>query len=197
MLKVEWNGFKVIALIIIMILGFLSAIFTWILVDEYLIVYETDPKLEVEEAYFRIGKIVTDGSELEIFVLVTNVGDKDCNTHVRAYVVNKETNIAMDDATTEEVKIKGQSTHESSFNVIVPSDGRYRVEFLVYKNDMITVKGEGHVDLKADGNEGRDYWTAEEDESETKASLSTPFVGPTAILLVIIVFAFIVRRWRK
>jgi hypothetical protein len=197
MVEVEWNGFKVFTLVLIMILAITSFVLSIVLINEYLIVYKTDAKLEVEEAYFKSEESLFEDTELQIFVLVTNIGDKDCDTHVRAYVVNKETNIAMDDSTTEEVKIEGQSTHESSFNVMVPSNGRYRVEFLVYKNDMITVKGEGHVDLKAGGSEGRDYWTSEDDETESKASLSTPFLGPSAIFLVVIVFALVVRRWRK
>jgi hypothetical protein len=197
MVEVEWNGFKVFTLVLIMILAITSFVLSIVLINEYLIVYKTDAKLEVEEAYFKSEESLFEDTELQIFVLVTNIGDKDCDTHVRAYVVNKETNIAMDDSTTEEVKIEGQSTHESSFNVMVPSNGRYRVEFLVYKNDMITVKGEGHVDLKAGGSEGRDYWTSEDDETESKASLSTPFLGPSAIFLVVTVFALVVRRWRK
>lgn len=195
--KMEWNGFKITVLIAGIAVGLICLILAGILVDEYLLVYEKDAMLTVEETYFEKDQRVGEQIELNVFVMVTNDGDRDCDSHIRAFIIDRDTNIAMDDTTTEEVNIRGRSTHEASFELLVPEDASYRVEILVFKDDMITVKGVGHVDLAVGGTGGQDYRTTMEDEEVEGEKLSTPFLGPAAITAVLCVSVLLFRRLRR
>lgn len=200
MVEVEWNGPRVVVLIGAIILVLISAFLGWALIDEYLIEEEPSPAiLDVEEVYFvengrHLGK-----TKLDVFVFITNDGDKDCTSHIRAFAVDKDTNIAMDDTFTAEREIKGQTSDESSLSLEVPSDGKYRVELLVFKDDKITVKGLGYVDLKVGGTAGSDYRTTDGDPQIDKEDEedAVPFVGFSLIIPVIIGIGFLYRRWRR
>ncbi len=200
MVKIEWNGPRVIILIGVLILIFVSTVLGWTLIDHYLIKEEPTPaRLEVEEVYFVESGMSLGKTKMDVFVFITNDGDKDCRSFIRAFAVDKDTNIAMDDSSTTETEIKGQTSNEATLSLEVPSNGKYRVELLVFKDDKITVKGLGFVDLKTGGNAGSDYRTTDEDPiSEADKDVSTiPFIGPGLIIAVLAVVTLIYRRWRR
>lgn len=197
MKKMEWNGFKVSILVAGGIVGLFSLIMVGVLLDEYLFITEKEAELVVEETYFEKEEEVQDQTLLNVFVMVTNDGDEDCESHIRAFIIDRDTNIAMDDTSTVDERIDGQTTFESGFQLSVPSDARYRVEILVFKDGMITVKGVGHIDLSAGGSSGQDYRTTMEDQADERSKMNTPFLGPAALVAAICVTALIFRRWRK
>jgi len=196
MKKMEWNGFKITVLVAGCIIGLISLILAGILLNEYVFIKEKEAELVVEETYFEKEEEVGGKTLLNVFVMVTNDGDKDCDSHVRAFIIDRDTNIAMDDTTTVDERIEGQTTFESGFQLSVPSNARYRVEILVFKDGMITVKGVGHIDLSSGGSSGQDYRTTMEDEVG-EAKMDTPFLGPAALLAAVGVTVLIFRRWRK
>lgn len=197
--KPRMNTTRAVILGIIIFFTIFMMLFGYILLDEY--VFEDKPRearLEVEEVYF-VDKDAEDGKTmLEVFVFVTNEGDKDCKSHIRGFAIDKDTNIALDDTDTETVSIEGQTTMESKLTFEVPSDSRYRVELLVFKDRKITVTGQGHVDLVVGGAAGSDYRTTTEDPEELKStSADVPFVGPAGLIAAVVVSIIIFRRRRK
>ncbi|HHD15645.1 MAG TPA: hypothetical protein ENK47_02945 [Euryarchaeota archaeon] len=200
MRKIKWNGTKVILLLLMIFMLFVSLIFLVIVNGEYWTKEEpSKAKLEVEEAYFKTAGDSSGNTVLEVFIFVTNVGDLSCSSHIRAFAVDKETNIALDDATTDVVTIKGGTTDEASFMIEVPSSRSYRVEFLIFKDERITVKGEGSVDLRVAGSGGMDYFSKVTDTTpqEEKESAAIPFIGPGAIIASAAVALLLIRRWRR
>lgn len=196
--KSKMNGTRVVILIAIIFMALFMLIFGIVLLDEYVIKDRpTEARLVVEEVYFVAGDAEDGKTTLEVFVFVTNDGDKDCDSHIRGFAIDKDTNIALDDTDTEEVKIDGQSTQESTLTFVVPSDSRYRVELLVFKNDKITVTGQGHVDLVAGGTSGSDYITEEEDNEKEASGAAIPFIGPLGLAGAVIVSVILFRRWRR
>jgi hypothetical protein len=200
MVKIEWNGPRVIILIGVLILILVSAVMGWTLIDQYLIKEEPAPaRLEVEEVYFVENGMSMGKTKMDVFVFITNDGDKDCRSFIRAFAVDKDTNIAMDDSSTTETEVKGQTSNEATLTLEVPSNGKYRVELLVFKDDKITVKGLGFVDLKTGGTAGSDYRTTDEDPMVEKeeSSSAIPFIGPGLIFAILAGVAIFYRRWRK
>ena len=196
--KHKMNGTRAVILAVMIVLAIFMLIFGIILLDEYVIKDKpTKARLEVEEVYF-VEKDVEDGkTALEVFVFVTNEGDMECDSHIRGFAIDKDTNIALDDTDTEEIKIKGQTTEESTLSFEVPSNSRYRIELLVFKDRKITVTGQGHVDLVVGGSAGSDYKTLFEDPEEKGDDASMPFMGPLGLVGVVIISLLIFRRWRK
>ncbi len=195
----KMNATRAVILVIMILLLLFSGIFGWILIDEYVIPEKkTSARLDVEEVYFVENDVSQGKTRLEVFVFITNDGDEDCDSFIRAFAIDKDTNIAMDDTTTSIVEINGQTSHESQLDLEVPSDGRYRVELLIFKNDKITVKGQGFVDLNLGGSGGSDYRTLVEDpQSEVDDNKAVPFIGPGLMVIAILGAALIFRRWRK
>mgnify|MGYP006284773613 CR=1 FL=1 len=195
----KMNTTRVILLVMIVIAIFFMIPFSYVLTMEYLVPDEKeDARLDVEEVYFVDKGKIGDKTNLHVFVFVTNQGDKDCNSHIRAFAVDEETNIAMDDTSTTETEVEGDVTSEFLLQFLVPTNGSYRVEILVFKDEKITVKGQGDVDLRLSGTEGSDYRTTDtsEDEGDDNES-AIPFVGPIGLATAVLLSIFVFRRWRR
>ena len=195
----KMNATRAVILVIMILLLLFSGLFGWILMDEYVIPEKKiKARLDVEEVYFVENYVSQGKTRLEVFVFITNDGDTDCDSFIRAFAIDKDTNIAMDDTTTSIVEIKGQTSHESQLGLNIPSDGRYRVELLIFKNGKITVKGQGFVDLNVGGSGGSDYRTSVSDpESIDDNEKDVPFIGPGLMVIAILGAALVFRRWRK
>ena len=125
------------------------------------------------------------------------MGEKDCEVTLRAFAVDVNTNLAMDEDSTTVGTIEGQKTEEASLIVEVPKDGKYRVELLVFKDGKVTVKGSGVVNLQLAGTGGQDYRTSDSEEPPEmmKESSDSPtlfsFIG---IILVVGMYIIYVKR---
>ena len=195
----KMNTTRAILLIMTVIAVFFMIPFSYVLTMEYLVPdEEEDARLDVEEVYFVDKGKIGEKTNLHVFVFVTNQGDKDCDSHIRAFAVDEDTNIAMDDTSTTETEVEGDLTSEFLLQFLVPTNGSYRVEILVFKDEKITVKGQGDVDLRLSGTEGSDYRTTEtaEEEGDDEGG-AIPFVGPIGLATAVLLSIFVFRRWRR
>jgi len=157
--------------------------------------------LKVDEVYFVTKELQGEKYTLETFVFITNNGDADCRVNIRAFAINVDTNLAMDEASEDVGSVEAQKTKETSFTVDVPKDGKYRVELLIFKNDKVTVKGSGTVNLNQAGSGGEDYETVESEEatSPPKDKAMSPtilnFLGVSLVITIYVVYRR--RRGRK
>lgn len=201
MTKIKWTATKGWMLAIIIIALFLSAVIGLVIVIDKLNDEPVGSILVVEEVYFVSEETSSESMDLYVHVFVTNDGDEPCNSEIRAFAVDVETNLAMDEASLTVGRIDDQTTSESTLGMTLPSDGRYRVELLIFKDGKITVKGTGTVNLFEAGSGGKDYRTDQEDPSAKNAEDkegAMPFPQIGAVALAVIAVALIAkRRWRR
>ncbi len=89
----------------------------------------------------------------------------------------------------------GATTEEAKITLEVPSDGKYRVELLVFKDERISVKGQGVVNLKTAQGGGQDFDTTASDSAEKERTV--PFLEWYLLLLPLALVPIFCRRWRK
>ena len=201
MTKIEWTATKGWMVAIIAIALFLSAAIGLMIVIDMLNDEPVGSILVVEEVYFVSEETSTGSMDLYVHVFVTNDGDEPCQSEIRAFAVDMETNLAMDEMGHTVGRIDDQTTSESMLLLTLPSDGRYRVELLIFKDGKITVKGTGTVNLYEAGSGGKDYRTDQEDAAagapkESAADVPFPRIG--AVAIVVLAVALITRRrWRR
>lgn len=134
MTKIKWTATKGWMLAIIIIALFLSAVIGLVIVIDKLNDEPVGSILVVEEVYFVSEETSSESMDLYVHVFVTNDGDEPCNSEIRAFAVDVETNLAMDEASLTVGRIDDQTTSESTLGMTLPSDGRYRVELLIFKD---------------------------------------------------------------
>jgi hypothetical protein len=182
----------------------LSLIFGGVLIYDNLIYKE--PKqgavLEVEEVYF----VYEGHSDVEYTVsvkaFISNVGDEDCDVRIRAFAVDDRSNLAMDDAETDVGVIKYDTTVETSFDITVIYAGTFTVELMIFKDDLIAVKGYGKVSLSEQKMGGRDYSDTVFDETRGEEAKEVPFPSPGIVAVSVLAGALVFgglmkRRWRR
>lgn len=192
-------------MIVISALALICLIFGGVLVYDNLIYEEpkTDAILEVEEVYFVYEGYESGEYHISVKAFISNVGDKDCNVRIRAFAVDDMSNLAMDDAETQVGLIKADTTVETSFDISVIYDGLFTVELMVFKDDLITVKGSGKVSLSDQQMGGKDYRnTVTDDTGPEKGGGDLPFPTVGVITVTVLAAAVIMggygrRRWRK
>jgi len=197
--KKKMTSTKVILLGFILIMLILTGIFGY-----FLLFPEEEEAvgavLKVDEVYFVTKELQGDKYTLETFVFITNNGDADCQVNIRAFAINVDTNLAMDEASEDVGSVEAQKTKETSFTVDVPKDGKYRVELLIFKNDKVTVKGSGTVNLDQAGAGGEDYQTVESEEppadkKKARAPTILNFLGVSLVIATYVVYRR--RRGRR
>jgi len=157
--------------------------------------------LEVEEVYFVVKDQNGDQFTLETFAFITNEGDDDCEVRIRAFAIDVQTNLAMDQASVSIGKVAAQKTEEASVDMDLPKDGKYRVELLIFKDEKVTVKGSGTVNLQEAGTGGKDYHSNVEDayppDSKKEGSAPTIFNVIGVSVVVALVTIYVKRRGRQ
>lgn len=114
---------------------------------------EKSSRLKVDEVYFRTeDRLGGEDTALSIMIFLTNDEDGDIDSvSVRAFAVETDSNLAMDEDRVVMGKIGGQTTSEGRLNITVPNNESYRVEILVFEESKLTLKGSGTIDLKGVG----------------------------------------------
>lgn len=115
--------------------------------------------LKVEDVFFvktRQDGLMTD---MNITIFITNDGDVDVNSlKVRAFAVEENSNLARDEDLTDLGNIEKQTTSEGKLQIRIPNNLSYRIELLIFKNDEISIRGSGGVNLVGVGS-AQDYKT--------------------------------------
>lgn len=150
----------------------------------------TDAILVVEEVYFVLADSDPEIYRISVKVFISNDGETDCDAKVRGFIIDRDSNLAMDDAEKVIGRIPAGKTVESSLDMEVLYNGSFRVELLVFKDGLITVKGFGNINLATYGTGGKDYDNTETDPTiaEDKESVM-PFPGTGVIVLAATVTA--------
>ncbi|UCH87950.1 MAG: hypothetical protein JSV49_06680 [Thermoplasmata archaeon] len=144
------------------------------------------PYLVVEDVYFvmepNTEDVISGEVSIKMSAFITNQGQKDAvNVEVRAFAIDQETNIGVDDTRETLGIIAKKTTGETNLMLFVPEGKTYRIELLVFESGKITVRGSGTVKLLGSGGtSGEDftvdgdadgYGPAKDEESEDAGGL--------------------------
>lgn len=196
----KFNVRLTILIVIISTLAMISLIFGGILIYRNLIYKEPekDAVLEVEEVYFNYDGYSSGEYQISVKAFISNVGDKDCDMRIRAFAVDERSNLAMDDAETVSEIVRADTTVETSFEMSVLYNGTFTVELMIFKDDLITVKGYGKVSLSDRRIGGKDYLDTVTDEpEENKEEGDLPFPGIGAVIVCALVAVMIAVGYGK
>ena len=160
---------------------------------------KTDAFLEVEEVYFILLPSEKGGYRLSVTTFITNTGEKDCVSKLRGFGIDKKTNLAMDDIEIGIGTIPAGKTVEFSSEMEFEKNVTYRIDLIIFKDGLISVKGLGYVNLAHQGAGGKDYQTIEYDSGDPPDERKgLPFPGIalliTAAFLTAALFAAARRR---
>jgi len=131
-----------------------------------------DTDLAVDEVFFN--SIEMDGleSDLKITVFLTNEGEDEIyDVMVRAFVIERDSNLARDEDQVEMGTISGKSTKEEELFISVPNNDTYRIEIVVFEDAKLTLRGSGTIDLVGVG-VASDYTGSDDDDND--APMSAP-----------------------
>lgn len=109
--------------------------------------------LEVEDVIISShGALGGTETELNISVFLTNQGKGGIDdVRVRAFAVERDSNLARDEDTRSMGRIEGETSPEGELHITVPNNDTYRIELLVFENGRLTLRGSGTIDLKGIG----------------------------------------------
>ncbi|MBN1539144.1 MAG: hypothetical protein JW939_03295 [Candidatus Thermoplasmatota archaeon] len=196
----KFNVRLTVLIVIISALAMISLIFGGILIYENLIYEEPKEKalLQVEEVYFDYEGYSLGEYHITVNAFISNVGDEDCDMRIRAFAVDERSNLAMDDAETVSEVVSADTTVETSFEMSVLYNGTFTVELMIFKDDLITVKGYGKVSLSDRKIGGKDYLDTVTDEpSEDKEGGDLPFPAIGAVITCILLAALASAVFKK
>jgi hypothetical protein len=111
-----------------------------------------DKDLLVDEVI--IGSVEMEGleSDLKISVHMTNKGKSEVDdVKIRAFVIERDSNLARDEASLDMKGIPGKTTKEGELFISVPNNDSYRIELLVFEDSKLTLRGSGTIDLTGVG----------------------------------------------
>lgn len=136
-----WYVAAVVVLAITVVLGYL--------------VYSIEPvdrDLKVDKVFFKSVEYGDDETDLRILVFLTNDGDSEIEeVKVRAFAIERDSNLARSEDTVTIGKINGQTTEEGELSITVPNRDSYRIELLVFEDSKLTIRGSGTIDLRMVG----------------------------------------------
>lgn len=164
---------------------------------------KTDAFLEVEEVYFVLLPSENGEYRLSVTAFITNKGEKDCVSKLRGFGIDKKTNLAVDDIELSIGTVPAGKTVEFSAEMEFEKNVTYRIDLIVFKDGLISVKGLGYVNLAHQGAGGKDYQTTDGDSAavpEDKGAL--PFPGIALLITAAFITAAIFaaarrRRWSQ
>ncbi|MGA1821549.1 MAG: hypothetical protein ACMUIG_03375 [Thermoplasmatota archaeon] len=153
--------------------------------------------LSVDEVYFVQDDIQGNEITLTVNTFITNDGEKSCQGRIRAFAIDVDTNLAIDETEKNIGEIPPEKTVEVSISISLETDGKYRVELMIFKDDMISVKGRGTVNVEDKGTGGQDYRTTTYDDVDEDEEKSVPYPAFGLVAAAIAVVVIIYRRRRS
>jgi len=157
-----------------------------------------DAYLIVEEVYFVLETSEPGGYRLKVSVFITNAGEKDCYTKLRGFGIDKGSNLAMDDTEVGIGLIEAGTTGEYTGHLEFSYNGTFRVELIIFKDGLISVKGLGFVNLADQGTGGQDYKNTDWDGPvEEKTEPAMPFIGIAPIIAIAAIAALGYTAFRR
>ncbi len=197
----------IVAAIIVIII---FSVLTYFVVN----IEKEDKDLLVDEVI--IGSIEMEGleSDLKISVHMTNKGKSEVDdVKIRAFVIERDSNLARDEASLDMNSIPGKTTKEGELFISVPNNDSYRIELLVFEDSKLTLRGSGTIDLTGVGvaseyrseedqgsGGGMSYSPSlfeEGEEDRSAAFLGICFLLVLPILVIAIIIWAVVKNQKK
>lgn len=124
-----------------------------------------EPYLYVEDVFFLLsgqqGNQNGGSVTIDVTAFVTNKGDLDAkDVEIIAFVVDEDTNLALDKTTFVVGPIGKEKTHGSEFSLSIPNDKSYNIKLIIMEDGKIAVRGSGIVNLYSGyGDSGNSFRT--------------------------------------
>lgn len=130
--------------------------------------------LSVDEVFFNSIEMDGPDSDLKITVFLTNEGEDEIDdVMVRAFVIERDSNLARDEDRVDMGTISGKSTKEGDLFISIPNNDTYRIEILVFEDSKLTLRGSGTIDLVGVG-VASDYTGSDDDDDNDYSQGSAP-----------------------
>lgn len=162
--------------------------------------------LYVDEVFFVVsGSSVSSGSPkvtIDVTTFITNKGTSDAqDVEIIAFVVDEDSNLAMDKETFVVGSIQKDKTKTSEFSLTMPNNDSYVIKLIILESGKIAVKGSGTIHLEQSSvGRGTRFKTDNDGDGYDDYSLLGEVAGsesafPIAIFLVmgaVLVFIIII-----
>ncbi|UCG69394.1 MAG: hypothetical protein JSV09_16745 [Thermoplasmata archaeon] len=127
------------------------------------------PVLYIEDVFFVLSGTNAGSDEVTIKVttFITNRGTADAKEiQIVAFVIETDSNLAMDKTTYSVGSLKKDKTQISEFSLTMPNNESYAIKLILMENGKIAVRGSGTVNLEENlGGRGTRFKTDEGDDS--------------------------------
>lgn len=114
--------------------------------------WRRDTKLQVDDVYFLAG--ADDNTEDNIIPITATLyltngqWNSSGNVKIVAYLLRRSPSIGVDKSTVEAGTISGSTTKEIGAQLVIPGlDTSYDVEFLIFENDLLVLRGQGNIEI--------------------------------------------------
>lgn len=114
--------------------------------------WKRETKLLVDDVYFLAGE--DENTEDNIIPVITTLyltnaqWNSSGNVKIVAYLLRTNPNIAVDKNTVEIGVIPGSTTKEAEVQVVLPGlNTPYEVDFLIFENDLLVLRGQGNIEV--------------------------------------------------
>lgn len=162
------------------------------------------PVLYIEDVFFVLSGTNSGSDEVTIKVttFITNRGTADAKEiQIVAFVIEANSNLAMDKTTHSVGSLKKDKTQISEFSLTMPDNESYNIKLILMENGKIAVRGSGTVNLEESlGGRGTRFQTDENDKySHYEEGVIAMETFPVTIFLVggAVLFVIIIAMKKK
>jgi hypothetical protein len=129
------------------------------------------PVLYIEDVFFLLTGTNAPSDEVTIKVttFITNRGTADAKEiQIVAFVIEADSNLAMDKTTFSVGSLKKDKTQISEFSLTMPENESYAIKLILMENGKIAVRGSGTINLEENlGGRGTRFKTDDEGDKYT------------------------------
>jgi len=124
--------------------------------------WKRETKLQVDDVYFLAGE--DENTEDNFIPIITTLyltnaqWNSSGSVKIVAYLLRTNPNIAVDKSTVEIGAIPGSTTKEAGVHVVLPGlNTPYDVDFLIFENDLLVLRGQGNIEVVQIQSGGSNY----------------------------------------
>lgn len=104
--------------------------------------------LRIDEVFFLLEGKGTEKVSIGVTAFISNVGtEKAENVEIVAFVIEKNSNLALDQSLLTVGTIEKDKTKIAEFSLAMPNDDSYTIKLILMENGKISIRGSGSVNL--------------------------------------------------
>jgi hypothetical protein len=106
--------------------------------------------LRIDEVFFLLEGKGTDKISIGVTAFISNIGSEGAeNVEIVAFVIEKNSNLALDQTTYTVGSIEKEKTKIAEFSLAMPDDDSYTIKLILMESGRISIRGSGNVNLNS------------------------------------------------